>query len=78
MTISFPAGEMLAAWDIYHPPVAGQTYRIGHGSGSSAVDLRFVFLDSVPTAPEELAAVLASNGCTLQLQQMADASLVAE
>lgn len=71
--VTFPAGEMLAAWDIYHPPVANQTYRIGHGSGSSAVDVRFVFLDTVPATAEELAASLIANGCTLQVEQMARA-----
>jgi len=78
MTVTFPAGEMLAAWDIYHPPVAGQTYRIGHGSGSNAVDVRFVFLDAVPATAEELAGALATNGCTTQLQQLADATLLAD
>ncbi|MEO5706147.1 MAG: hypothetical protein ABIT10_01355 [Alteraurantiacibacter sp.] len=76
--VTFPAGEMLAAWDIYHPPVAHQTYRIGHGSGSSAVDVRFVFLDTVPDTAEALAASLIASGCTTQVEQMALAMEIAE
>jgi hypothetical protein len=73
VNVTFPAGEMLAAWDIYHPPVAGQTYRIGHGSGSNAVDVRFVFLETVPATAEELAASLIASGCTSQVEQLARA-----
>ena len=78
INVTFPAGEMLAAWDIYHPPVANQQYRIGHGSGNNAVSVRFVFLDQVPATAEELAATLIERGCTVQLQQMASAMLVEE
>lgn len=73
INVTFPAGEMLAAWDIYHPPVAGQTYRIGHGSGASAVSVRFVFLNQVPASPEDMAATLIARGCTAQLEQMSAA-----
>jgi hypothetical protein len=73
VNVTFPAGEMLAAWDIYHPPVAGQTYRIGHGSGSGAVDVRFVFLDAVPATPEDMAGALIAGGCTTQLAQLSTA-----
>lgn len=75
---TFPAGEMLAAWDVAHPPVAGQTYRIGHGSGTNAVDVRFAFLDAVPANAEALAAALIERGCTVQLAQLAAATEVAE
>jgi hypothetical protein len=75
---TFRAGESLAIWDINHPPVAGHTYRVGHGSGANAVDVRFVFLDAVPTTPEELASVLIANGCTIQLAQLASGTEVTE
>ena len=75
---SFRAGESLASWDINHPPVAGHTYRIGHGSGANAVDVRFVFLDAVPATAEELAGALIANGCTVQLAQLASATEVSE
>lgn len=75
---SFRAGESLAIWDINHPPQAGHTYRIGHGSGSNAVDVRFVFLDAVPATAEELASALITNGCTVQLGQLASATEVTE
>lgn len=75
---TFRAGESLAAWDINHPPVAGHSYRIGHGSGANAVDMRFVFLDAVPATAEELAGALIANGCTVQLAQLASATEVTE
>lgn len=75
---TFRAGESLAIWDINNPPMAGHTYRIGHGSGATAVDVRFVFLDGVPATPEELAGTLIANGCTVQLAQLASATEVAE
>lgn len=75
---TFRAGESLAIWDINHPPMAGHTYRIGHGSGTNAVDVRFVFLDAVPATPEELAGTLIANGCTVQLAQLASATQVTE
>jgi hypothetical protein len=75
---TFRAGESLAIWDINHPPVSGHTYRIGHGSGAMAVDVRFVFLDAVPASPEELAGALIANGCTVQLAQLASATEVSE
>lgn len=78
VSATFRAGESLAIWDINHPPVAGHTYRIGHGSGSNAVDVRFVFLDSVPATAEELAGALIANGCTVQLAQLASATEVTE
>ena len=36
-TITFPAGEMLAAWDIYNLPEPETTYSIG--TGGSAVEV---------------------------------------
>ncbi len=78
LSVTFRAGESLAAWDINHLPVAGQTYRIGHGSGANAVDVRFVFLDSVPASAEELAAALIANDCAVQVAQLAGAMEVAE
>lgn len=78
VTATFRAGESLAVWDINHPPVTGQTYRVGHGSGTNAVDVRFVFLDTVPATAEELAASLIASGCTSQVAQMAQAMEIAE
>ncbi|GAA0268802.1 hypothetical protein GCM10009127_05830 [Alteraurantiacibacter aestuarii] len=73
--ITFPAGEMLASWDASNPPSEGTTYQIGHGSGSNAVEVKFVFLDSAPSAAEELAATLIANGCMEQLNQMSSAMM---
>ncbi len=73
--VTFPAGEMLAAWDLYNPPEAGVTYRIGHGAGSTAVEVRFVVLEEVPETPEGLAGALIANGCNVQLEQMSNAMM---
>ncbi len=72
-SVTFPAGEMLAAWDIYNPPEAGTAYAIG--TGSSAVEVSFVFLEEVPRQPEDLAVTLIENGCTTQLNQMSTAMM---
>lgn len=73
IAVTFAAGEMLAAWDVAHPPAPNQTYRIGHGTGTNAVDVRFVFLDTVPATAEDLASTLIASGCTLQVEQLATA-----
>ncbi len=71
--VTFPAGEMLAGWNAATPPSPGTAYRIGHGTSSGPVEVRFAFLDTVPGTPEDLARVLIANGCTVQLDQMAAA-----
>lgn len=72
-SITFPAGEMLATWDADNPPIAGTTYTIGHGAGTNAVAVEFVFLNDAPDAPEALAATLIANGCMAQVEQMSAA-----
>lgn len=74
-SVTFPAGEMLAAWDIYNLPEAGTTYRIGHGAGAEGVAVNFVFLDEVPASAEGMASALIANGCMTQLAQMSNAML---
>lgn len=71
--ITFLAGEMLARWDMSEPPVEGVTYRIGHGSNTGPVEVRFVFLAETPEEPEALASTLIANGCMVQLEQMSSA-----
>ncbi len=77
-SITFPAGEMLAGWGAASPPVAGQPYRIGHGSNTGPVEVRFVFLDQTPDTPEDLAGLLIANGCSVQLAQMSAAMMATE
>lgn len=72
-SVTFPAGEMLARWNASQPPVAGTTYRIGHGGSIGPVEVRFVFLDETPEEPEALASALIANGCLVQVEQMASA-----
>lgn len=73
--VTFPAGEMLAAWDIYTPAQESVTYRIGYGAGSNAVEVNFVFLETVPATPEDMANALIANNCTVQLEQMSNAMM---
>lgn len=73
--VTFPAGEMLARWDAANPPTAGETYRIGHGSNTGPVAVRFVFLTETPEEPEALASTLIANGCLVQLEQLSSAML---
>jgi hypothetical protein len=74
-SVTFPAGEMLARWTANQPPVAGTTYRIGHGGSIGPVEVRFVFLDQTPEEPEALASTLIANGCLVQVEQMSSAML---
>ena len=77
-SVTFPAGEMLAGWGAGSAPAAGTAYRIGHGINTGPVEVRFVFLDQVPDAPEDLAASLISNGCMVQVEQMSAALLTTD
>ena len=71
--ITFPEGEMLAAWDIYNPPVVGTEYQIGLGANAS--EISFVELEEVPANPEDMANALITNGCLVQLDQMSKAMM---
>jgi hypothetical protein len=73
-SVTFPAGEMLAAWDAENPPVARASYLIGTGDG--AVQVNFVFLEEVPEGAEAMAQSLIANSCMIQLGQMAQALAV--
>ena len=72
-SITFPAGEMLAAWDIYNPPESGASYSIG--TGGSVVEVTCVVLEEVPEEAEDLASTLIANGCMVQLEQMSNATM---
>lgn len=74
-SITFPAGEMLAAWDPDNPPSAGTVYRIGHDSQNNPVEVTFEFIDEAPASPEALAAALIAKGCTMQLETMTTAMM---
>lgn len=74
-SVTFPAGEIVAAWDVENPPKAGTAYRIGHDSEENPVEVKFVFLDEVPAEPEALASALIANGCTVQLAQYSSAGM---
>ncbi len=73
--VTFPAGEMLATWDLDTPPSEGTTYTIGHAPGSQAVKVQFVFLTETPDTPEDLAATLIANDCMAQIELMSSAMM---
>ncbi len=67
--VTFPASEGIAAWAGASPPSEGVTYTIGTS------EVTFRFLTDVPESPEAMAQALLAHGCTLQVEQLAAATL---
>jgi len=67
--ITFRASEGVAAWDAANPPREGVAYGIGDAQ------VTFKFLADVPEDAEAMAQTLIEHGCTLQLEQLANATL---
>jgi len=75
---SFNDGDMITVWDLSQAPIVdGSTYVIAGGDGKPN-EITFRVLDSVPEAPEDLAAKLIEKGCTPQLDVLASAMAPAE
>ena len=55
-----------------------QTYTISKPDGSPATQVEFVVLEDVPEDMEGLAQVLADNGCSAQLELLADRMMMRE
>lgn len=70
--VTFPASEGIAAWDAASPPREGVAYRIGE------TEVTFRFLEAVPGDAEAMAQALIEHGCTLQLEQLASATMEPE
>lgn len=68
VNVGFPERQMLGIWESAVQLREGQTYTIS-GNGVST-ELRFVFLQEIPTDGEELALTLIENGCNVQLDHM--------
>lgn len=73
-SISFAAGEAIAAWPATLPLSDGAAYRIE--GGAKPVDIRLARLDATATALETLASGLVAHGCTAQLDLLVDAAAV--
>jgi hypothetical protein len=72
-TIYFGKDDALAAWDNSKLPVAAdQTYLITNEDGEEVSELTFVILTQIPDDQEGLASVLIDNGCTAQLDLLAE------
>ena len=54
------------------PLAQNSNFSISSPDGSPARAVEFVMLDSVPRTPEEMASTLAENGCTSQLDLLAE------
>jgi hypothetical protein len=67
--VTFPASEGIAAWGATTPPSEGVTYTIGTS------EVTFKFLTEVPEEPEAMAQELLAQGCTMQVEQLAAATL---
>ncbi|MCX7864872.1 MAG: hypothetical protein N2423_07550 [Novosphingobium sp.] len=71
ISISFPKGEMLAAWDVKAMPVRESTsYAIQGPTGTNA-SMSFAFLSAPPQTPEAAAELLIKHGCKTQLDLLA-------
>ncbi len=60
------------------PLTATSAYSVSGPDGTSAQLVEFVILDSAPEDPESMAAVLAENGCTAQLDLLAERLMASE
>ena len=67
--LTFPAAEGIAAWSAASPLSEGVTYTIGTS------EVTFKFLTDVPEEPEAMVQTLLTNGCTMQVEQLATATL---
>ena len=71
--LTFPEREMLAMWESAVQLREGETYAISSTSSQEIAQVRFVFLQEIPTDAEALALALIAKGCTVQLEQMSQA-----
>lgn len=71
--VSFADGEQTASLGADKLPlVENRIYDLSGPSGGASQRMEFIVLDAVPAEAEELAQVLARNGCGGQLELMAD------
>lgn len=69
-TVSFAAGEAIAAWPAALPVADGAAYRIEGGARAS--DIRFAQIAPVEPGPETVASSLIGRGCEAQLDLLLD------
>jgi len=67
--VTFAEREGVARWSGNAPAREGVTYTLG------TAQVTFKLLSQVPAEPEALAQALIANGCTIQLEQLAAATL---
>jgi len=75
---AFSDGEMLTVWDLSQAPVADGAKYVVAGADGSPSEITFRVLDTVPTAPEDLALKLIEKGCTAQLDVLSTAMTTAD
>ena len=77
--VTFAPGEALAPWDAAALPLApGTEYHIAGADGASPGALTFVLLQQPAADPEGLAQQLIDNGCSQQLEILANAMLLTQ
>ena len=77
--VIFAPGEALAPWDTAAMPlVSGTAYHIAGADGASPGAITFAMLPQAAADPEGLAQQLIDNGCTQQLETLANAMLLAQ
>lgn len=72
MTVEFPEGEILAAWDSRALPVTDGARFMVEKTGSAGASLTFAVLAEVPDSPEATATALIEKGCNSQLALLSD------
>lgn len=72
-TIAFLDGQAYRRWPVAALPLtAGSGYRLSGAALDKPVSIRFQLLDSLPEAPDEIAAKLLQHGCSAQLDRLVD------
>lgn len=71
-SVTFPASEGIAAWGAATPMMEGVPYTIGSS------EVTFKLLAEVPEEPEAMVQALLTLGCTMQVEQLANAMLEQE
>lgn len=72
--VRWGAGSALKVWPVAEVPVADGKSYVFAGPDGKTVDFKFRMLETVPEDQIEVASLLASKGCTIQLDMIAAAA----
>lgn len=72
-TLAFVDGQSFRRWPTDTVPLRfGETYRLSGTGTATPVAFRFVQMDAIPDAPDQIAEMLLAKGCTAQLARLVD------